>query len=422
MRSYLKISLAVIVLVLIIQLVSLGESDAKKIKLKDLKKVKKYAYLFAHQRKKLYAIPFPVPLPVLVKRQQIYTQVPIIPRYVQKPMTYEQHQALSYPENQNDLGTHDSPYPMSSMTSYDIRPNLNQQQQPYKRRRPNDYRYIKQLQQSNSLSQLMGAKSMLPLTPAKYISQLASVFNQVYPAWDNEHSREIFSKLLSGQAKMMIPSQIQLGSLVFTTNKHADKGQDSDENKNESNDHQNNSTSVSSSSSSSQDQSVNKPSASELYMSALRPVLDYGLDPIYRIRSPRFVQLAPMKPFYPKAIPLLHPHMASSAANAIMSLVEPQTVSASNQVESVETNHDPHGAGPVVPVIPIGDTYQDRLVQAVHRARQLEASQRLALVRTTLEREKQARLLEVNPILLAAAASNQFSAPILPSQLRLLNY
>lgn len=101
--------LALLVGLLIIVLFYSQDTEAKKIKikLKDLKKLKKYGYLLAGQTKKTYAIPFPVPLPVFIKRQQIYTQVPVVPRYI--------HQAPTYHSMVNEI--HSEPY-SSSASSY----------------------------------------------------------------------------------------------------------------------------------------------------------------------------------------------------------------------------------------------------------------------------------------------------------------
>ena len=91
--------------------------DAKKLKLKDLKKLKKYAFLLASQRNRLYAIPFPVPLPVFVKRQHIYTQVPVVPRYVQKPYSY---QTSDQSDSYTVAASQPAPAPISSSASSSI--------------------------------------------------------------------------------------------------------------------------------------------------------------------------------------------------------------------------------------------------------------------------------------------------------------
>lgn len=250
------------------------------------------------------------------------------------------------------------------------------------------------------------SKSMFQLSPSKYFSNIADAINQVYPYWDNEQNRELLSKLIGGPAKILMPSQIQLGSLILTPKQNKNAPQQTEDNKNDNNQSDTNSNPNSTSNDQQQEQPANKPSASELYMSALRPALDYG-ESLYRLRSPRFVQLAPLKPIYPRPIAMLQPPLAT-AASAYMSLVEPQLVAASSQPDVATANDgldslasgSAAGGAAVVPVVPIADLHQERLIRAVHRARQLEASHRVALVRSSLERDREARLIGPSPVLL----------------------
>ncbi|KAG9511413.1 Charged multivesicular body protein 5 [Fragariocoptes setiger] len=84
------ILLALIVTTIITLLVNIGSSEQKKIKLKDIKKAKKLAaLLLLPQKKKYYAVPFPVPLPIFVKRQNVYHQVPVIHKQIEQPYPAE---------------------------------------------------------------------------------------------------------------------------------------------------------------------------------------------------------------------------------------------------------------------------------------------------------------------------------------------
>lgn len=396
--------------------------DAKKfkIKLKDLKKIKKYAYLLAYSRKKHYAIPLPFPLPVLVKRQNIYTQVPIVPRYVQKPASQQMYSETNYESL-------DAPYTMQSSNHlYDYKNQIhNNYPEPEPEHTMNSPTYIKAKQRIRSQYQPQ-MRGPIQMGPTKYLSQF---MNHVHTPWDGEQNREIFTKLLSGQAKLVMPNQIHLGSFILAPKQSAQKslgrypntlnsvdgGKDDEQQDNGS------SNSNSSETSHMSEQGM-KQSASEIYMSAIRPALDL-VDPLYRIHAPRLVQLAPFsKQFYSRPVSMIQPQMAA-AANAFMSLTEPQIVAASKQVESsaLAEGMDLANGASVIPILPIADAnYQERLIRLMRRAKNLDASQRVALVGPSLGHERAARLSEQSPIFVAAP--HHLGIPMIPGQLRLINY
>lgn len=443
MKLFLRILFATCGVIIITKLLYTTKTDAKniEIKLKDLKKANKYDFLLVDQRKKLYPIGLPFPLPVLVKRQPPIhsSSISMLSKYNQKPPRYRPYVD---PLELQDV------YPISSSS---IVANGKRKQHiqykhpidPYHDQSGNQAKHRYQHYQPLVLRPV--SKSMLQLSPSKYYSHIGDEINQVYPSWEGEQNREILGKLISGQGRILFPSRIQLDSLILTP-KQLKNSQTEDNNENDTsdqNDTSSNSHSKSNTTSDNQQEPANKPSASELYMSALRPALDYG-EALYRLRTPRFVQLAPLKPIYSRPIAMLQPPLAV-AANTFMSLVEPQLVAPSSQ-SAVSNNNDgfeslssssPGGATllPIMPM-PIADPYQERLVRAVQRARQLEAGHRVALVKSTHERmgdvnlnptnriprrhEKQeVRLVDSQPVFLA---THQFGIPLVPTQIRLLNY
>jgi len=163
---------------LLLLLSSASPSEGKIIKLKNLKKAKKYLYLLAPQRKKLYAIPFPVPLPVFVKRQHIYTQIPIIPQYVQQPYYAAQP---SHQDAYEVYGSMSAPAP----ELYSAHPQTSQTHKP------------------------IGPYNR------KYLAQIAANMSKKHPmvaAASNQ--RDLFAKLLSGQAKILTPRPIRVANIL----------------------------------------------------------------------------------------------------------------------------------------------------------------------------------------------------------------
>lgn len=348
MRFYVFTLIAISLVVLIIILQNCQTSEAKKLKLKDLKKIKKYAYLLATQRKKFYAIPFPVPLPVFVKRQQIYTQVPIIPRYVNKPYYVDAHDP--YASSEQYISEIVAPPSSSSKQSlpssyYYNEPEQQQQQQQQHHQQP------KQTALKN-VAQLGGK-------PGKYLAHIANVLGQAYPAFSGSGSSsgdsgsssntkvghaEIVGKLMSGQAKVLLP-----GTLLSTLRQSQQVQVQQPDTESQSQDSNSNSTKTKTSNS----ELANKPSASELYMNSLRPPI-HQLDPYMRNmyrgsplpmaymsayghrlhRTPHSPALAiPLSPAlaHPAAISLIHPQYFEGVSHAAAAAAEllPEFVSGS---------------------------------------------------------------------------------------------
>lgn len=164
------------------------KADAKKLKLKDLKKLKKYAYLTAGMSSKFYAIPFPLPLPVFIKRQYIYTQIPIVPRYVDHPKsssTYSTGASIS-----------DSYESASTTGSYALESNRAPEYMSYaptaKDKRPQHHK-----------DQLEGFK--MSGSNNRYIKTLAGLLNSGPMKLGVGGQRDIINKLVSGQAKVISP-------------------------------------------------------------------------------------------------------------------------------------------------------------------------------------------------------------------------
>lgn len=201
-------------LALVLLLQAPGEahgSKAKKLlkRLKKLKKLKKYAWLLAAQQKRFYAIPFPMPLPIFVKRQQIYTQIPVIPRYVQQPQHYGGQPAAE--ESQAEmlsLGTGTTPSELHYAP--DEQHSRPQHTQARRRKRPG-------AQHGWQL-----AAGSLP-SSARYLQQLASLVGHAHSSSSASSDtqaqggsggggvgthRELLSKLLGGQAKVIAPSSL----------------------------------------------------------------------------------------------------------------------------------------------------------------------------------------------------------------------
>lgn len=184
--------MTVLVYILLIMNIELPDSsrvEAKKLKLKDLKKLKKYAYLAAGMSSKFYAIPFPLPLPVFIKRQHIYTQIPIIPRYVDPPKS-----TLTYSTGASISDSYESSSTGGSYAQESSRvPEYQSYASPAKYRKSHyDARQIDGLKSSGSSN--------------RYFRTLAGVFGSmpVKLAGASGH-RDIIHKLMNGQAKVISP-------------------------------------------------------------------------------------------------------------------------------------------------------------------------------------------------------------------------
>lgn len=393
MRRIILTSLfAASVLILILQATVIQMSDAKKIKIKikDLKKAKKYAYLLASQRKKLYAIPFPVPLPVFVKRQHIYTQVPIVPRYVQQPQyehhesSYDPYAAMSayYPETVQHYPSH---YPRKTVATIG--------------------------------------------KPTKYLAQLANAIGQTYPVLGSGYQignqRDVVGKFLSGQAKVLSPVSLISNLKQKSSNKpEQEKGDQK-------------ASSANSTTKQISTEPGDKPSASKVYLRSLPrpPALPYEYPTdVYRVPHSLVSMMHPyMSPYLPAAqtsgalvpqpmlYPMLHPQHLLQQMSAEQQLVEPigGMINVAHDSPSQNQEHEVQetsASRPVQNVRAPGEARAnpDQLVEALQKARHHQAI-RLALAR---EREE-ARIAESNALALRA---HQLGLPVIPSQLHLLNY
>lgn len=388
MAKFILISVIIAsILILILQTSSQG-SEAKKIKIKikDLKKAKKYAYLLASQRKKLYAIPFPVPLPVFVKRQHIYTQIPVVPRYVQQP--YHSH----YQESSYD--------PYASMSAYapeSIQPPVSH----YPR------------------------KTVATIgRPTKYIAELASAIGHAYPGvlGSDYHiggQRDVVGKLLSGQAKVLSPA-----TLISSLKQKLPAKQEQEGSKA--------SSTADNSTSKATKEPGNKPSASEIRLRSLpRPAVPYFYpNELYRLPASSSLMNPYMAPFLPAAQAtgalLPHPMLYQMMHSPQLTPGLLQQMAAESQPVEPESPIDEQQKPEVQEVaassksvrnveLPVaGRAQPDQLIEAMQKARHHQAL-RLAIAR---EREE-ARVAESNALALRA---HQLGLPVLPSDLRLLNY
>jgi len=197
-------------------------TEAKKLKkilkkLKELKKLKKYAWILAAQNKKFYAIPFPMPLPVFVKRQQIYTQIPIIPRYVQHPQPYGTpampHQSIDSIYSQSDVlaaggtTTGETRYP-SGLEYYQSQ--MGSSSKP-KRKRSKQQSAASGYSSSSATADQYGAALA---NSAKYLQQIAAILTRNYDGLSGGYGsssgkgRDVLNKLLTGQAKVLAPTSL----------------------------------------------------------------------------------------------------------------------------------------------------------------------------------------------------------------------
>lgn len=216
-RTFLAISL---LLAIILQ--APGPSEAKKAKkaIKELKKLKKYAYLLAANKKKLYAIPFPMPMPVFVKRQQIYTQVPIIPRYVQQPQAYSAQPEAAPATTESSAGyelmsgSYAPEVRVPSSSAYYSPKGAYSAAQSYgpssmsSRKRPS-YSSAAGSPYSSGAGEL--AQQYLGSSGAKYLSQIAGLLGQASPSSmgsSGTTNRDLLTKLLTGQARVLPPTAL----------------------------------------------------------------------------------------------------------------------------------------------------------------------------------------------------------------------
>lgn len=387
MTKFILISVIIASILILILQASSQVSEAKKIKIKDLKKAKKYAYLLASQRKKLYAIPFPVPLPVFVKRQHIYTQIPVVPRYVQQPY-YHHQQESSYD-------------PYASMSAY-----APESVQPPVSHHPR--------------------KTVATIgRPTKYIAELASVIGHAYPRvlGSDYHiggQRDVVGKLLSGQAKVLSPA-----TLISSLKQKLPPKQEQEGNKA--------SSIADNSTSKATKEPGNKPSASEIRLRSLpRPAVPSYFYPneLYRMPASSSLLNPYMAPFLPAAQatgalmphPMLYPMLHSPQLTpgllqqmaAESQPVEPESPIDEQQKPEVQEVAASSKSVRNIELPGAGRAHPDQLIEAMQKARHHQALQ-LALAR---EREE-ARVAESNALALHA---HQLGLPVLPSHLRLLNY
>lgn len=455
MRDFYKLGLSSVLLIgiLSIHLQQHSSVEAKKIKLKDLKKAKKYAYLLATQKKKFYAIPIPMPLPVFVKRQQIYTQVPVVPRYVQQPPSYQQQQHYqSYNPYEYSMpeASYGSPSEYASSGS-----------QHYSMIRYPQVGYYG----ASGGARLYGQQ--FPLTRGRYFSQLANgLLSQGYPSVLGVQ-KDVVGKLLSGQAKVLPPSQIK--NLLFSSKSPTQYATEDSKSPSEASSNSTTSASSSSSSpspsasssaSSSAQEAQDKPSASELYpihqqqysagyhpmdpfalaashsdryyrpVHYAAPYLAAGRSPYHNSRA--IIPVIARHPGYlaaPLAAPadMMQQYMAAAAAAAAaaasdsqgqqvdqMQLQESQLDPQEQEPSAAKSN--PAASGNVETEIKLSGE-QQRLAQeqlTILRKQQLQAIHS-ALIRRKLE----AQLAEANTFALAA---HQLGASTGHSQIRLINF
>lgn len=171
-----------------------NQIDAKKIKnykLKDFKKLKEFAFIAGGSRKKYYPIPFPLPLPVFIKRQHIYTQVPIIPRYADYPKTESTYQTGQYMTDVFGQGTYDYDSSRDADHQDYIKPKQkfqNKQKQQYK---------------SQNYDEIKTSASK------RYIRALAGVLgSNSAPIALGNSQKDIIGKLMSGQVRVLSPASL----------------------------------------------------------------------------------------------------------------------------------------------------------------------------------------------------------------------
>lgn len=428
--------------------------DAKKLKLKDLKKLKKYAFLLASQRNRLYAIPFPVPLPVFVKRQHIYTQVPVVPRYVQKPYSY---QTSDQSDSYTVAASQPAPAPISSSAS------------SYSAQTSSDI-----LQPASQLA----ASYQVPVKshqqrPSKYFAQLANAIGQSNPVLGSiggmtgivGTQRDVVNKLLSGQARLIAPNMGALfSSLKSQQSQHQDYMQhrqriyDSSQPVQENNEIQpeaslaaSASTTVAKEPGSGKASSTGSKQAEQAASHAQHPRAEQSTADYYQLQSAaalqKSAQLADLYRLAGHALPFpfapavmsaqaaaaalgasripptmaapLNPQVAAAAAAQLLRLVEPQIAEASESVEvRVRPDADPLAAQATehetdVVVAP-GLASRLSPEQIIMALRDLEHQR---LIQAHLIRQKEeAQLAESNTIALAAQQLG------LPGQLRLVNF
>lgn len=414
--------------VLVLILSAQNQVDAKKLKLKDLKKLKKYAFFLATKRNRLYAIPFPVPLPVFVKRQHIYTQVPVVPRYVQRPYTYQQHSsdqqdsyASASSQQASTPASSSQSAPSYSATSNEITPAATYQ------------------------PSVKGAQQR----PSKYLSQLANAMGYSNPVLGSmggvggivESQRDMVNKLLSGQAKLVAPNM----STLFASLKHQQQqqkeyshhrqkayegAQESPEIQSEASKESAQIAGRANNSNSTRQHSerVHGPPA-DLYpglpLAALRKSAQ--LAELYRLAGPAalplpYAQLASARAAAAAAAIAASSVPANPQVAQLMQLVEPQQAESSETVEvrvrpdAVEAEMAQSADQGDIEVAP-GLAARYTQEQVLHALQRLE-QQRLILTQLIKEREE-AQMAESNSVALAA---QQLGIPLIPAHIRLANF
>lgn len=432
MKIYILTLITTSILIMILQTFNLNE--AKIIKLKDLKKAKKYAYLLAPQRKKLYAIPFPVPLPVFVKRQHIYTQVPVVPRYVQQPNYGSNENGDSYSQDQYSAYSNLDYYSQNKVPSSSSSSSSSSSTSTSSKKSNNNNKQKDEKQQQSASS------------PSKYFTQLASAIGQAYPGILGANNmgngnalssltanqRDIISKLLTGQAKILAPYQLRSllsgSKLQFSQMRSPQAPSEQQEQQDRpSNLHDN----ANSTYGGGKSEPGNKESASELYASSLRSPQSLnsfehypGLVP-YRIAASNQVHLSPhhMHAMAAQAarLQMLRPHLAAAAAAAAVTNMVPvldQQFSepGSNSMETAQ--HQPDIQEPLA-----SNAQEYELVGSnkQHPEHIFEAMQKQHHeLHSALAREKEeARIAESNSL---AIAAHQYGLPIIHRPIHLVNY
>lgn len=411
--------------ILIISLQTFSLNEAKIIK-----------YLIAAPRKKLYAVPFPFPLPVFVKRQRIYTQVPVVPRYVQQPSYGTKELTESY-------SSHPDQYPAYS-SSLDY---YNQAKESLSASHSTSAKTSKKLTSSKDSSekQQLSASSL-----AKYLTQLANVFGQSYPglglgaasgnalASVSSSQRDIVSKLFTGQAKILAPTQFRY-LLSGVAPKLPIVGLPDTQILNDPQEQQDKPSSSSSdnnSTSSGKLEPGNEESASKVYLSSLRSpprLTSFEQYPgpsggPYRIAAAsNQIHLSPHQ--YANAVAaqaarlqMQRSHLAAAAAAAAASAVpelDQQLIEqpGANQLEEAAQQQ----ADLQDPLVSSAQEYELVASSSKHNPEQIyEALQKQQELQSDLAREKdEARIAESNSMALVA---QQYGLPILPRPIHLVNY
>lgn len=404
--------------ILIISLQTFSLNEAKIIK-----------YLIAAPRKKLYAVPFPFPLPVFVKRQRIYTQVPVVPRYIQKP----------------SWGTKEITESYSSQDSYPFYSSLDYQNQA--KDSLSAAHSTKTSKKLNTDSKDSEKQQQSASSPSKYFAQLANAFGQSYPgllgaasgvnalASLSSNQRDIVSKLFSGQAKIMAPTQFRY-LLSGTAPKLPTLDLPSTQSLTDQQEQSPSSSDNNSTSSGGKLEPGNEESASKVYLSSLRSpprLTSFEQYPVpssdsYRIAAAsNQLQLSPQQ--YANAMAaraarlrMLRPQLAAAAAAAAAASAVPDLdqqlieQTGANQLEEAQQQADLQD-----PLVSSAQEYEFVASSTRPNPEQFyEALQKQQELQSDLATEKdEARIAESNSMALTA---QQYGLPIVSRPIHLMNY